>query len=114
MCEGYASGQQKHNTNLLFAPTTAKTSMESDDLVGQKTWLRNRCVHAAHGRAQRAPRTPAPWDAGVWPLARRSRVLLGNIPAEVEAGANREAHGPAAIRQQIVEQVIVDQVGLRA
>jgi hypothetical protein len=35
--------EQKHNTNLLFARARVKTLMESDDLAGQKTWLRNRC-----------------------------------------------------------------------
>jgi hypothetical protein len=28
---------------LLFARARVKTLMESDDLAGQKTWLRNRC-----------------------------------------------------------------------
>src|ERR1035437_7304361 len=40
--------------------------------------------------------------------------LFGNILAEVEAGANRDAEREAAILQHIVEQVIVNQVGLRA
>src|SRR5271169_6764790 len=34
---------QKRNTNLLVDRTRAKTTVESDVLVSQKTWLRNRC-----------------------------------------------------------------------
>ena len=41
-------------------------------------------------------------------------MLLNNIPAEVESRTDREANGVAAILQQVVKQVILDQIGLRA
>src|SRR4051812_25374830 len=40
--------------------------------------------------------------------------LLGDVPPEVKARTYRESRGPAALRQQVVEQVIPHQVALGA
>src|ERR1019366_7643046 len=43
------------------------------------------------------------------------RGLFGAyIPAEVEAGADGVAEGPSAVREDVVEGVVVDEVHLRA
>ena len=47
-------------------------------------------------------------------VAGQARLLLLNVAAEVEGRANGEACGPAAVRQQIAEQMIVDDVRLHA
>src|ERR1035441_6960532 len=49
-----------------------------------------------------------------WPIMPFQRLFLGDIFAEVETGTGRESHRETAVFQQIVEQVIVDQVRLRA
>src|SRR5271157_5110746 len=54
-----------------------------------------------------------PYDAGP-PTRKPQAALLGDVLAEVEARAGREAHRKPAILQQVVEQVVIHQVRLRA